>query len=289
MTVFKKVAIIGVGLIGGSLALAAREIGVFNYIIGIGRTPNNIQKAKALGVIDDYSVDLAQGVNDADLVIIATPVCTIIPLIEEMLPYLKKGAIITDVGSVKEKIINRVDRLNLSEIYFVGGHPIAGTEKSGAEAAFAGLFKGKKCCLTPSKQTNAAALKKITDLWTAVGSEVILMESTAHDRTLGAVSHLPHVIAFSLVNFLKNMDQSSKSIFDFSAGGLKDITRIAASHPVMWHDITLMNRTQLVDIIESYQEELNSFKNLIRMKDSNRLVKKMEEARNTQRNIIQKT
>jgi len=289
MTVFNKAAIIGVGLIGGSLALAAREKGLFNHIIGIGRTPDNIRKAKELGVIDDYTVDLTQGVKDADLVIIATPVGTIVSLIEKMLPYLKKGAIITDVGSVKEEITNRVDDFHLSTVNFVGGHPIAGTENSGVEAAFPDLFKGKKCCLTPSKQTNPSALKKIKDLWTAVGSEVILMESAVHDKTLGAVSHLPHFIAFSLVNFLNDIDQSKERIFDFSAGGLKDITRIAASHPVMWKDIALMNKTQIVDIIEKYQKELNSFKELIKKEDSNRLFQKIQKARNIQRNIIGKT
>ena len=286
MLVFKKVAIVGVGLIGGSLALSAREKGVFHYIIGIGRTLRNLQKAKELGVVDNYTVNLTEGVKNVNLVVIATPVGTIIPLIEKMIPYLKEETIITDVGSVKGEIIRKVDKLHLSNLYFVGGHPIAGTENSGVEAAFSDLFTGKKCILTPSKQTNLSALEKVKKLWISVGSEVITMDSELHDWIMAAVSHLPHIVAFTLVNFLSDIDNSNKNLFKFSAGGLKDFTRIAGSDPIMWRDIALMNKANLVDLIDRYQKKLNYFRELINQEDFSNLFEEIQKSRNIRRNII---
>jgi len=286
MAVFKRVTIVGVGLIGGSLALSARENGSFNHVIGIGRTRDNLQKAMERGVVDDYTLNLAEGVNQSDLIVIATPVSAVVPLIEEMLPHLKENAIITDVGSVKEPIMKKVDALSLSNSHFVGGHPIAGTENSGVEAAFMGLFKGRKCILTPSKRTNPIALEKIKALWISVGSDVVTMDSKHHDRIMAAVSHLPHMIAFTLVNFLSGIDNSRESIFKFSAGGLKDFTRIAASDPVMWRDIALMNKTNLVELLDGYVKTLDLFKNLIISEDSTGIQKEMQKSRNIRRNVL---
>ncbi|MBW1678776.1 MAG: prephenate dehydrogenase/arogenate dehydrogenase family protein [Deltaproteobacteria bacterium] len=276
----------GVGLIGGSLALSARIKGIFNNIIGIGRTLDNLRRAKELGVIDEFTTDFLKGVENADLVVVATPVSLIVPLIEKMLPHLKEETIITDVGSVKAEIMDKVDGLLLSNVYFVGGHPIAGTENSGVEAAFSDLFERKKCILTPSKKTNPSALEKVKNLWISVGSEVVFMDSERHDKILGAVSHLPHFIAFALVSFLNDIDEFNGSIFEFSAGGLKDFTRIAASHPFMWKDIALMNRTHLVELIEQYQKTFDLFKDLINKEDSNRLLKEIQKSRNIRKNII---
>ena len=286
MLVFNRVAIVGVGSIGGSLALAAREQGVFNHITGIGRTLGNLQKAKELGAVDDYTIDITEGVRNADLVVVATPVGAITQIIEKMLPYLKKESIITDVGSVKGPIIEKVETLPLFNIYFVGGHPIAGTENSGVQAAFSNLFKGRKCIITPSKQTNPSALEKIKNLWMSLGSEVVIMDGVRHDQIMGAVSHLPHMMAFALVNFLSDIDGSDESMFKFSAGGLKDFTRIAASDPIMWKDIALMNKTNLVELIERYQEALDYLKKLINSEDSDRLLKEIQKSRNIRRNII---
>ena len=286
MTVFKRVTIVGVGLIGGSLALSARENGSFNHVIGIGRTRDNLQKAKERGVVDDYTLNLAEGVKQSDLIVIATPVSAVVPLIEKMLPHLKENAIVTDVGSVKGSIMKKVDTLSLSNTHFVGGHPIAGTENSGVEAAFLGLFKGRKCILTPSKRTNPIALEKIKALWISVGSDVVTMDSEHHDRIMAAVSHLPHMIAFTLVNFLSGIDNSHESIFKFSAGGLKDFTRIAASDPVMWRDIALMNKTNLVELLDGYVKTLDLFKNLIISEDPTGLQREMEKSRNIRRNVL---
>jgi len=286
MTVFKQVTIVGVGLIGGSLALSARGNGSFDHVIGIGRTRDNLQKAKERGVIDDYTLNLAEGVKESDLIVIATPVCTVVPLIEKMLPHLKENALVTDVGSVKGSIMKKVDALPFSNIHFVGGHPIAGTENSGVEAAFMGLFNGRKCILTPSKRTDPVALEKIKALWISVGSDVVTMDSEHHDRIMAAVSHLPHMIAFTLVNFLSGIDNSRESIFNFSAGGLKDFTRIAASDPVMWRDIALMNKTNLVELLDGYVKTIELFKDLIISEDPTGLQKEMQKSRNIRRNIL---
>jgi prephenate dehydrogenase len=286
MVKFNSVAIVGVGLIGGSFALSARQKGIFNHIVGIGRTPENLRKARDLNVVDEFTLNLDEGVKNAELVVIATPVSDIIPIIKKVLPALKKGAIITDVGSVKNEIMIETDKLSLPGVFFVGSHPIAGTENSGVEAAFSDLFLGKKCILTPSEKTDPSALEKIKNLWMSVGSEVFFMDSEQHDQILGAVSHLPHMIAFALVNYLHEINNEKESVFKFSGGGLKDITRIAASHPIMWKDIALMNKENLVNLMEGFQKTLEELKELINRGDGDELVRKFEESRRIRRGLI---
>jgi len=286
MVKFNNVAIVGVGLIGGSLALSARQKGIFNHIVGIGRTPENLRKAKDLNVVDEFTLNLDEGVKNAELVVIATPVQDIIPIIKKVLPVLKKGAIITDVGSVKNEIMIETDKLSLPGVFFVGSHPIAGTENSGVEAAFSDLFLERKCILTPSKKTDPSALEKIKNLWISVGSEVFFMDSEPHDQILGAVSHLPHMIAFALVNYLYEINHAEENIFKFSGGGLKDFTRIAASHPIMWKDIALMNKGNLVNLMDGFQKTLEELKELINRGDGDELVKKFEESRRIRRGLI---
>jgi len=286
MVKFNSVAIVGVGLIGGSFALSARQKGIFNHIVGIGRTPENLRKARDLNVVDEFTLNLDEGVKNAELVVIATPVSDIIPIIKKVLPALKKGAIITDVGSVKNEIMIETDKLSLPGVFFVGSHPIAGTENSGVEAAFSDLFLGKKCILTPSEKTDPSALEKIKNLWMLVGSEVFFMDSEQHDQILGAVSHLPHMIAFALVNYLHEINNEKESVFKFSGGGLKDFTRIAASHPIMWKDIALMNKENLVNLMEGFQKTLEELKELINRGDGDELVRKFEESRRIRRGLI---
>ena len=286
MVKFNSVAIVGVGLIGGSFALSARQKGIFNHIVGIGRTPENLRKARDLNVVDEFTLNLDEGVKNAELVVIATPVSNIIPIIKKILPALKKGAIITDVGSVKNEIMIETDKLSLPGVFFVGSHPIAGTENSGVEAAFSDLFLGKKCILTPSEKTDPSALEKIKNLWMSVGSEVFFMDSEQHDQILGAVSHLPHMIAFALVNYLHEINNEKESVFKFSGGGLKDFTRIAASHPIMWKDIALMNKENLVNLMEGFQKTLEELKELINRGDGDELVRKFEESRRIRRGLI---
>jgi prephenate dehydrogenase len=286
MTLFEHVTILGVGLIGGSLALSGRKECIFGRVTGVGRSPGNLEKAKELQAIDAWTTNLGDGVRGADLVVIATPVRSVFPLVKDMLPYVKKGAIITDVGSVKSEIINQIEGLSLTDIHFVGGHPIAGGEHSGVEAALASLFIGKKCILTPSGRTEPGALHKIKCLWESVGSRVVIMDSEEHDRVLGAVSHLPHMVAFALVNFLHSVDHSNGSIFEYSAGGLRDITRIASSHPVMWADIALMNREKILELLEGYERTCEFLRKLIDRSDWEQLVEEFRKSNMIRRNML---
>lgn len=248
-----RLAIIGVGLIGGSLSLALKEAGVVGEVVGCGRGKPNLEKALELGVIDRYTRDPIEAVTDADVVFLATPVKTLGTVTEEMLPGLKRGAIITDGGSVKGEVINMIEPLMPEGVYFVPGHPIAGTEKSGAEAAFPTLYRGKRCILTPTENTDQSALELVTKMWQTAGSEVVSMPVEKHDRVLAAISHLPHMVAYSLVNAVGSYDQYEENILEYSAGGFRDFTRIASSDPVMWRDIAETNRDALLEMMEQFE------------------------------------
>lgn len=261
---FGKVAIIGVGLIGGSLALAMREQGMTAEIVGVGRGTVNLEKAVDLGIIDSYTTDVREGVSGADLVFLAVPVLSIAGVIEAAAPALKPGAVVTDGGSVKETVLREVKKVLPPGVHFIAGHPIAGTEFSGAGAAFPSLYQGKKCILTPDADTDTAALATVRGIWEAVGSNVTEMDPKTHDAILGAVSHLPHVIAYALVNTIAGTKAQERSAIDFSGGGFKDFTRIASSSPEMWKDICLMNRTAIVEVIERFQGELETLKTHIK-------------------------
>ncbi|MBI3753663.1 MAG: prephenate dehydrogenase/arogenate dehydrogenase family protein [Deltaproteobacteria bacterium] len=276
---FNKVAIIGVGLIGGSLAIILREKGIAKNIVGIGRGLKNLETAKKLGVIDSYTQDAREGVRDADLVVAAIPVAGIAKVIKEALPLLKKGAIVTDVGSVKKNIVDEVEKILPDTIHFVGGHPIAGTENAGVEAAFSTLFQNKRCILTPTKKTNKAALGKVKKLWEIAGSEVIVMDAEKHDKILAAVSHLPHVVAYSLVNTVSNINDFNESIIKYSAGGFKDFTRIASSPPEMWRDICLLNKDAILDVVLRFQKTLKGLEEMIKDSDGEGLQKEFEKAK----------
>lgn len=262
---FKKVAVIGVGLIGGSLAIILRKKGYAEKIVGVGRGIPNLEAAKKLGIIDSFTQDIPEGVKDADLVIIATPVLRIGETVRKAAPHLKKGAIVTDVGSVKRAVIDEVEPMMPKGVHFVAGHPIAGTEQSGAEAAFPELFIDRNCILTPTSKTDAAALETVKTIWEEAGSRVILMDALLHDRILAAVSHLPHMIAYTLVNTVA--DAGSEDILSYSAGGFKDFTRIASSSPEMWSDICALNKDAIVSMIDEFQKKLQGLKRLIEAGD----------------------
>jgi len=261
---FGKVTIIGVGLIGGSLALAMREQGMTTEIVGVGRGIENLEEAVGLGIIDSYTTDVREGVRDADLVFLAVPVLSIAGVIETAASALKPGAIITDGGSVKETVLQEVKKVLPEGVHFIAGHPIAGTEFSGAAAAFATLYQGKKCILTPDADTDPEALALVRSIWETVGSNVTEMDTKTHDVILGAVSHLPHVIAYALVNTIAGTNADERSAIDYSGGGFKDFTRIASSSPEMWKDICLMNKTAIVEVIERFQLELDVLKDHIK-------------------------
>ncbi len=255
MTDFKidKLAVVGVGLIGGSLALALKEAGAVGHVVGIGRGLPNLETALRLGVVDSYTQDLVEGVKDADVVFLATPVQALGPVAEQMMPHLKSGAIITDGGSVKQAVIDAIEPNLRDDVHFVPGHPIAGTENSGAEAAFATLYRDRRCILTPTEKTDPAALEKMQQMWAMVGSQVVVMDVEKHDRVLAAISHLPHMVAYALVNAVGAYDRYDENILEYSAGGFRDFTRIASSDPTMWRDIALTNREALVEMMQQFE------------------------------------
>ena len=268
---FKTITIVGVGLIGGSFARVCKKKKLADRIIGFGRDEKNLKKAVELKVIDSYTQNLKEAVRDSDFILLATPVSTIIEITREMMPYLKKGTIITDAGSVKGEIVRKIDDMLPEGIFFVGAHPIAGTEKSGVEASFLDLFVGSRCVITPTEKTDPAALEKVKEVWKETGSEVIRMDVDKHDRYLAAVSHLPHAVAYALVNTVGGLDEKEKGVLSFSGGGFRDFTRIAASHPAMWRDIFLMNKREIVDMINLFQSTLNNIKEAIIKDDSEKL------------------
>ncbi|MDA3902737.1 MAG: prephenate dehydrogenase/arogenate dehydrogenase family protein [Desulfuromusa sp.] len=248
-----RLTIIGVGLIGGSLSLALKEAGAVGEVIGCGRGKPNLEKAIELGVIDSYNRDPVEAVKDADVVFLATPVKTLASVTQRCLPGLKSGAIITDGGSVKGAVVKAIEPLLPKGIHFVPGHPIAGTENSGAEAAFPSLYHGKSCILTPTENTDPRALELIKQMWTVVGSDVVQMTLEKHDKVLAAISHLPHMVAYSLVNAVGSYDHYEENILEYSAGGFRDFTRIASSDPTMWRDIAETNREALLEMMEQFE------------------------------------
>jgi len=279
---FTQVTIIGVGLIGGSLGMILRRKGLASKVVGIGRRVENLKTAVELGAIDSYVVDAKDGVRDADLVVLATPVDTYDRHLTEWASCLKQGAIVTDVGSVKGLLVEQAERAMPAGVHFVGAHPIAGKEKTGVIAGSDQLFKGARCIITPTTTTNPHALEQVRAMWQETGSVVLTMDVHLHDKILGAVSHLPHVAAFALMNALAEIrDQQipSLDLESHSGGGLRDTTRIAASSPEMWRDIFLWNRDNVVTFIEAYERSLSQLKQLIRVGDAAGIEKELERAK----------
>jgi prephenate dehydrogenase len=261
------VAIVGVGLIGGSLALALKEAGVAGRILGFDLDQHNLVQALQLGIID-HACSGVEELFAADLIFLATPVLAMPAALTAIAPHLKPGAILTDGGSVKGAVISALEPLLSPTLRYVPGHPISGTERSGAQAAFATLFRGKRCILTPTECTDPQALALVTALWQAVGSEVMLMDAEKHDRILAAISHLPHMVAYALVNAVGSYDRYEENILLYSAGGFRDFTRIASSDPTMWRDIALTNRDALLEMIERFEADLAQLKEAIRIADA---------------------
>lgn len=279
---FKHVAIIGVGLIGGSLGLVLKQAQLADSVVGVGRRVENLKTAVDLGAIDRYVSDAIEGVREADLVVLATPVDTYERHLKEWGHYLSTGTIVTDVGSVKGRLVEQAEGLLPDSVRFVGGHPIAGREKTGVAAGSVNLFQGARCILTPTARTDRQAMAIIRDLWQAAGSRVSTMDPFEHDRILGAVSHLPHVAAFSLINALVEMGRGMTPELDllsYAGGGLRDTTRIAASSPEMWRDIFLWNRENLVTMIGQYEQQLQHLKQLISLGDGAGIEKVLDDAK----------
>jgi prephenate dehydrogenase len=275
----QKVLIIGVGLIGGSLGLAIRRRGLAGSVAGFDRDAARLERAVSLSAIDKAEKDLKAALSGADLVFLAVPVGSMEGLAEELAGLLSKKTVVTDVGSVKGDLVGLLEKRLLPNGLFVGGHPIAGREKSGVEAASAELFEGAVCLLTPTPRTDAGAQKTVEAVWTAVGSRVVFLSPQKHDRVAAAVSHLPHVVAYALVACLLEEESAEPDLLSYSAGGFRDFTRIASSSPQMWREICLANGDQIVSQIERYQSVLERFRKSILNRDGSALEAEFERAR----------
>jgi len=283
----RKLAIIGVGLIGGSLARALRLAHQCEHISGYGRDQQNLQTALELGVIDDYSDDLAEVVAGADVIVLATPLKTMEPLLQSLAVLAAPDAIITDVGSAKGSVVHTARAVLGNKLNnFIPGHPIAGTEKSGVEASFAELFVKHMVILTPLQENDPAAIDRITRMWEFCGAHVVPLSVEQHDQILAATSHLPHVLAYALVDCLASMNANDE-IFRFAAGGFRDFTRIASSSPEMWADICVSNRDNLLDVIEQFRQQLALITTHISNNDREQLVDIFTRVKMTRDNFLQ--
>ncbi|MDI1308592.1 MAG: prephenate dehydrogenase/arogenate dehydrogenase family protein [Methylotenera sp.] len=266
----KKIVIFGVGLIGGSFALALKKASA-THIIGIGRSQESLQEALNLSVIDAFSdtqeVNMHAALKDADLVMIAAPVAQTASILYSIKPHIKSNTIITDAGSTKCDVLACAKEV-LGEQFnqFVGGHPIAGAEKSGVTAAMADLYIGKNVVLTPTAETNQDAVAIVAEFWRECGANVSEMPAETHDSIFAAVSHLPHLLAFALVDDIASRPNAAQ-LFSFAASGFRDFTRIAGSHPEMWRDISLANKDALLSEIRAFESELSQLKNLLANED----------------------
>lgn len=266
-SILKKIVIFGVGLIGGSVALALKKAGSTAQIVGVGRSTESLQTALDLGVIDIASNNIAQAVSDADLILIATPVAQTPVILSMIKPHLNANTVITDAGSTKSDVLAYAsDALAQRAKQFVGGHPIAGAEKSGVTAANGDLFRNKNVILTPTTENSTEVISRVKTLWQLCGANVSDMTATTHDRVFAAVSHLPHLLAFALVDDIASRPNAAQ-LFSFAASGFRDFTRIAGSHPEMWRDISLANKTALLAELSAYQAELSQLKQLLEAED----------------------
>jgi len=276
----KHLCVIGVGLIGGSLALALKKAGYVGKVTGLGRSIENLQTAKKLGVIDDFETDYAKAVSHADMVFISVPIGAMAGVFAKIEPHLQRHAIVTDGGSAKHTVIDAaLNNFELKINQFVPGHPIAGTEKSGAEAAFDSLYKDRRVILTPLEENSVGDVAKVKAMWEAAGAEVDEMGARHHDLVLAGTSHLPHVLAFALVDCLNNLDDVNE-IFKYAAGGFRDFTRIASSDPVMWRDICINNSEAILAMMNSYQKNIDSLKDSIQKGDGEAVLKLFTDAKN---------
>ncbi len=275
---FEHAVIAGVGLIGGSLAIAGKKAGVFGSVTGLGRGRSNLDKAMELGLVDAITTNLAEACRGADLFFAAIPVESIPGLCVEAAGYLPENCLLTDGGSVKREIVSQLEKKLPRNLRFVGGHPVSGTEKSGATAAVDTLFNNRYTILTPTQSTDPDAVDLVGAMWRAVGANVVTMSPEKHDHAMAIISHLPHFAAYALVEAIVNADDSD-SIKRFVAGGFKDTTRIAASDPAMWRDIFSMNQDSLLTAVELFEKSLSSFKNDIINRDFDTLEKKLEKIR----------
>jgi len=284
---FGRVAILGVGLIGSSIAHAMRRGNLAGHIVGHTRRADTLKRAKTVGFADSLTDSAAKAVKGADLVILATPVGAFGAVAKAIGPHLKSGAIVTDVGSVKGAVIADVGPFIPKGVHFIPAHPIAGTERSGPEAGFAELFDGRWCILTPPNGTNKRALKTLKTFWEKLGSKVDVMDAKHHDLVLAVTSHVPHLIAYNIVGTADDLRTVTEGeVIKYSAGGFRDFTRIAASDPTMWRDVFLNNKDAVLEVLGRFSEDLSALQRQIRWGDGEALFKLFTRTRAIRRGIV---
>jgi cyclohexadieny/prephenate dehydrogenase len=285
---FDRVALIGIGLIGSSLARVLRRDSPGTQIVACARRPETLAAAERLELADETTHDPAEAADGADLVVIATPLSAYAEIGRRIAPALKQGAILTDVGSVKEVVVRDLAPHIPPGVHFVPGHPVAGTEHSGPESGFAELFQDRWCILIPLPETAPEAVTKVSQMWGAAGMRVVTMTAAHHDRVLAMTSHLPHLIAYTIVGTATSLEESLKSeVIAFSASGFRDFTRIAASDPVMWRDIFLNNREAVLDVLQRFSEDLTALQRAIRWGEGDTLQELFTRTRAIRRSIIE--
>ena len=285
---FKKVCIIGCGLIGSSLARAIKKNNLAEKIVSSNRSDAANKKVIELKIVDDSNSDTKKMVEGSDLVVIATPLSSYEDVISKIKNSLKNGVILTDVGSVKENIINLVEKNIPKNISWIPSHPIAGTEESGPEAGFSELFQNRWCILTPSKKAKEKDINLLQTFWEKVGSKVDIMQAKQHDYILSITSHMPHLIAYNIVNTSLNIqDEKESTIVKYSAGGLRDFTRIAASNPIMWRDIFIQNKKNTSKMIDKFIEDLEDLKKAIENEDGKKLEEIFTRTKKIRKEIIE--
>ncbi len=285
---FKKVCIIGCGLIGSSIARAIKKHGLSKKVVSSNRSESINKKVIELKIVDEASSDTKKICKDSDLIIISTPLSSYEEVILKIKNSLKSGSILTDVGSVKENIISLVEKNVPENISWISSHPIAGTEESGPEAGFYELFKNKWCILTPSKKSKDKDIKLLETFWKKIGSKVDIMNAKQHDYILSITSHIPHLIAYNIVNTTLNVQDTKESdVVKYSAGGLRDFTRIAASNPIMWRDVFIQNKRNTSKMIDKFIENLEDLKKAIESEDGKKLEQIFIKTKKIRKDIIE--
>jgi cyclohexadieny/prephenate dehydrogenase len=281
------ITIIGMGLIGSSLARKLKEIGLVEKVIAADHDVDVCKKVVELDIVGEVTDNLCEAVEQADMVVLAVPVGVMGKVAQNIAPHLKEGAILTDTGSVKASVIEAVKPFCRSGIHFVPGHPIAGTEFSGPESGFASLFEGRWCVLTPLPDVSVRAVEEVTRMWEACGAAVEIMDVKHHDLVLGITSHLPHLIAYTIVGTANDLEDDIKSeVVKFSASGFRDFTRIASSDPTMWRDVFLNNKEAVLEILQRFNEDLTAMQRAIRKGDGEYLYRRFGETRAIRKAII---
>ncbi|MBT3989464.1 MAG: prephenate/arogenate dehydrogenase family protein [Rhodospirillaceae bacterium] len=285
---FERIALIGIGLIGSSIARAAKRDGLVGHISVSARSQESLDKAMELGIADSVTLDQAAAVKDADLVIICSPIGAYGTIIEAIAPGLKPGAIVSDVGSVKQAVVRDLGPHIPEGVHLVPAHPVAGTEHSGPEAGFPELFEDRWCIITPPPGTDEKSVDRVTQFWEALGSDVEIMEPNHHDLVMAMTSHLPHLIAYTIVGTATDLEKSlTNEVIKFSAGGFRDFTRIAASDPTMWRDVFLNNRDAVLEMLQRFSEDITALQRAIRWGEGETLHDLFSRTQEVRRGVIE--